>query len=348
MNVTYRQKDGGWQLIVSYKDDNGRWRQKSRQGFKSKHEAKDAEEELVQAVRNRPHPIDRSMEGISLSEFCNIYLDFKQSITEGTKNTYRRSVQSLGELADKPINKITFLELQRTIGRWDMKASTQALYKSKLNALYKAAVKPFGLVTENLIPDIEIPRQRDKKPARIISEDTLQKVLHGAPYDVRMAVLLGWYTGMRRGELLALTWDDINFAESIIDINKQIDSVRRIIVPYTQSHNGKRSIPVPAILLTELRRYKAGHVLRLDKKLFPKPLSLYQRMLTLMQKYGASPHYLRHSYATRLVASGIDIRTVAALLGDNLQTVIHTYIHYSDEMRAAAAGSIAKIFAANF
>ena len=136
MNVTYRQKDGGWQLIVSYKDDNGRWRQKSRQGFKSKHEAKDAEEELVREVRNRPHPIDRSMAGISLSEFCNVYLDYKKSVTEGTKLTYRMAVKSLGELADKPISKITFLDMQRAISAWDLKQGTQRLYKSKLNALY--------------------------------------------------------------------------------------------------------------------------------------------------------------------------------------------------------------------
>ena len=45
--TTYRQKDNGWQIIVSWKDENGRWRQKSRQGFARKSDAKEAEAELI-------------------------------------------------------------------------------------------------------------------------------------------------------------------------------------------------------------------------------------------------------------------------------------------------------------
>lgn len=348
MNVTYRKKDGGWQLIVSYKDGSGRWKQKSKQGFKSKHEAKEAEEKLLEQVRDLPRPIDTSMAGISLSAFCDVYLDYKKSITEGTKRTYRMAVKSLGSLAERPINKITFLELQKVINEWQMKPGTQLLYKSKLSAMYKAAVKPFGLVNHNPVADIEIPRQREKRNPRIISEDTMKQIITDAPDDVRMAVLLGWYTGMRRGELLALTWDDINFTESTINVNKQLDATEHAVVARTKSYNGKRSIPAPAVLLAALKKYRTSHVLRLDKKLFPHPVNLYQKMLARMQKHGASPHYLRHSYATRLVASGVDIRTVAALMGDNVQTVISTYVHYTDDMRAAAAHDIARIFAANF
>ena len=58
-----------------------------------------------------------------------------------------------------------------------------------------------------------------------------------------------------------------------------------------------------------------------------------------------SPHSLRHTYASNLLAHGVDIRTVAALLGDTVPTVIKTYIHYTDDMRAAAAEDIKKIFA---
>lgn len=348
MNVTYRQKDGGWQVIISFKDDDGRWRQKSRQGFKTKHEAKDIEDELVQAVKDRPHPIDRSIAGISLSGFCDIYLDYKQSITEGTKQSYRRAVKALGKLADRPMKEITFMDMQTAVSSWKTKPGTQGLYKAKLNVLFKAAIKPFGIINNNLMADIETEKDRSKRSARTISEDTMNQIIKGAPEDVRMAVLLGWYTGMRRGELLALTWDDINFTEATIDVNKQIDCTSHTVVPYTKSRNGKRSIPVPAVLLTALKTYRAGHVLRLDKKLFPKPVTLYQKMLHRMQKHKASPHYLRHSYATRLVASGVDIQTVAALMGDRVQTVIDTYIHYTDEMRIAAAGNIERIFAANF
>ena len=52
----------------------------------------------------------------------------------------------------------------------------------------------------------------------------------------------------------------------------------------------------------------------------------------------------RHTYATTLLGNNVDIQTVASLLGDNINTVIKTYIHYSDEMRKNAADNVANIF----
>ena len=55
-------------------------------------------------------------------------------------------------------------------------------------------------------------------------------------------------------------------------------------------------------------------------------------------------HYLRHTYATKLLSNGVDIKTVSALLGDSLQTVLKTYVHYSDDMRNKASDKVAAIF----
>nr|WP_269148071.1 tyrosine-type recombinase/integrase [Megasphaera stantonii] len=55
-------------------------------------------------------------------------------------------------------------------------------------------------------------------------------------------------------------------------------------------------------------------------------------------------HVLRHTYATTLLARGVDIKTVAALLGDTVETVIKKYVHYSEEMRRNAAQNIQNIF----
>lgn len=86
----------------------------------------------------------------------------------------------------------------------------------------------------------------------------------------------------------------------------------------------------------------------LDGNLF-NPITLYNDLYRwLKHHHNITMHSLRHTYATRLLAEGIDVQTVAALLGDNVQTVINTYIHYSDSMRAAAAKNIEKIFCENF
>ena len=53
---------------------------------------------------------------------------------------------------------------------------------------------------------------------------------------------------------------------------------------------------------------------------------------------------MRHTYATRLLYNGVDVQTVAALLGDTVEIVISTYIHYVDEMRKNASESVSRIF----
>ena len=85
----------------------------------------------------------------------------------------------------------------------------------------------------------------------------------------------------------------------------------------------------------------------IDRRLFRNPHGTYESLMDAIKKIDArfSVHCLRHTYASNLLARGIDIRTVAALLGDDTKTVINTYVHYTDDMRSAAAKDIQKIFA---
>jgi integrase len=95
-----------------------------------------------------------------------------------------------------------------------------------------------------------------------------------------------------------------------------------------------------------LREYHRTVPLDYKRRLFPHPQGTLEKMQAALRKEDPAftPHCLRHTYATTLLAKGIDIRTVAALMGDDTKTVINTYVHYTDEMRAAAAAEIKKIF----
>ena len=78
--------------------------------------------------------------------------------------------------------------------------------------------------------------------------------------------------------------------------------------------------------------------------LFPQRYSAYPSEVIGKHVPGKTFHDLRHTYATKLLANGVDIKTVASLLGDEVSTVINVYIHYSDDMRMKAAEDVAKIF----
>lgn len=348
--TTYRQKDNGWQIIVSWKDTSGKWKQKSKQGFAKKSDAKEYEAALLEKIKKQPRPVEQGMADISLNDFCDLYIAAKKSVTENTKRNYKYAVKALSDLADKPVRIITFLDLQRAVSAWSMKPQTQKQYQAKLNALFKAAVTPYGLIAANPMQGIETEKAREKKERLTISEaqfKSLLKLCHRP--DAYIATAVCYYTGLRRSECLALTWQDISFTEKTLAVNKQVPHpmyMYRKPVPL-KTKNSYRTIPIPRALLVMLRRYHNTHPMDITRMLFPHPAGTYRIVREAIKKLDSnlSPHCLRHTYATNLLARGIDIRTVAALMGDDTKTVINTYVHYTDDMRKAAAESIEKIFA---
>lgn len=345
--TTYRQKNNSWQIIISYKGDDGKWHQRSRQGFAKKSDAKEAEAELLRQIKKAPRPVNRSANNITLAEFCKAYLNLKKSIALGTKRNYINAVNSLRSLAKKPMHMITYLELQTAISGWNMKPATQKQYLSKLMILFRAAVHPYGIISTNFVPDIEIPKSKSKVERLTVSEEQFRKLMADTMDDVRLAIAICYYTGVRRGELLGLTWPDID--NQSITISKQLDT-QHFIYTDPKTKNSFRTIPIPAALVKMLNDYRRSQPLDIRRRLFPRPYGTYYGMKAAIKKVDGrlSPHCLRHTYATHLLGRGMDIRTVAALLGDNVKTVINTYIHYSDDMRKAAADDIEKIFAENF
>ena len=347
-NTTYRKKDGSWQIIVSYKLGN-QWKQKSRQGFATKAAAKEAEASILKSIKSMPMPVEKSLANITLTDFCKEYLANKKSISWGTKYVYTHAVKSLNSLADKPMRNITFLDLQKAVREWKIAPSTQHEYRIKLRVLFKAAIKPYGIITDNPMADVEIEKSRKDKKNKAIPEDIMQEILSKTKLRVTyIALRIAQLTGVRRGELLALTWNDFDFANLTVTINKQlvlIDRRKRELVSYTKSANGFREIPIPAVLAKELKAYRMETPLSITGQVFPKPLAVYDNMIYKLSKYHYSPHALRHTYASKLLAEGVDIQTIAALLGDTVETVTRTYVHYTDEMRKTANEKIQKIFA---
>lgn len=340
--TTYRQKDNGWQIIVSYKDGNT-WKQKSKQGFATKREAKEHERELIKQIK-KPRPIKQDMAGITLADFCELYIKTKQ-LLHSTAQNYRNAVKSLQSVSNKPVHMITYLDIQNAVSGANIKPQTAKQYCSKLKVLFRAAVKPYRLITENPMDDIEIPKVR-KKERITISEADFNKLLQSATPQTKLALAISYYAGLRKAELFALTWDDIH--DMTITINKQLNwthTGRTEIVPL-KTQNGYRTIPIPTILAKMLAEYRNTQPISIDKRIIYRRAYVYKQMCQSLKTVDVAltPHCLRHTYATQLLAKGMDIRTVSALLGDHVKTVLNTYVHYSDDMRKAAADDIERIF----
>ena len=154
------------------------------------------------------------------------------------------------------------------------------------------------------------------------------------------------YTGARIGEILALTHSDIDLDKCTITINKQLtvtDPSNHKIrgIARVKSKHSNRTVPIPPpALVAALSEYLEERILYVHRRLTHYRTS--HNINCLINRYlpGHSVHDLRHTYATRLLAEGIDIKTVASLLGDNVATVELIYVHYTDEIREKAAEDI--------
>ena len=158
-----------------------------------------------------------------------------------------------------------------------------------------------------------------------------------------LGVALALITGMRIGEICALRWECIDISRGVIHVNKTLQRIytkengigrSKVIVTAPKSFKSDRYIPLPEEYLPVIMKYKAApdaYFLtgRADKFIEPRTLRAYYNRL--MENNGTNYvtfHGLRHTFATRLVESGCDYKTISELLGHaDITTTIRTYVH---------------------
>lgn len=143
------------------------------------------------------------------------------------------------------------------------------------------------------------------------------------------------YTGLRIGELLALTWNDIDFAKGTLSVNKSChDGKDGLIIDKPKTAQSIRIIPLPQQLLPKLKALKAINHSSFIVANAGTPVSVrsYQRSFELLLKKLNIPHKgfhsLRHTFATRALECGMDVKTLSEILGHKNPTVtLNRYVH---------------------
>lgn len=340
-NITTRKKDNAYQVIVSYKDGR-KWRQKSKQGFRTQREAKEYGQQIIEALKTQITPIDENLKDITLGEFTSLYLREKASLTHNTHIMYKTALNSFRELANVPLRKISHIDVSKALEETNKAPATINSHLRALTAIVNYAVSPYHIIASN--PFRSIPRRKlDNKKIAVFTDDEMKILFTNVKERYRMMIAISYYTGCRLGEVLALTWQDIDVGKRTLIVNKQLNKtgVKKCGVKPPKSTNGYRTIPIPPVLCNMLAEYKSRSQ---TPTLFPQRYSAYPSEVIGKHVPGKTFHDLRHTYATKLLANGVDIKTVASLLGDEVSTVIKVYIHYSDDMRMKAAEDVAKIF----
>ncbi|SHK37838.1 Site-specific recombinase XerD [Clostridium cavendishii DSM 21758] len=365
-NVTYRKKDNGIQVIISYKDKLSKWKQKSKQGFPDTREgtkkAKIAADKMLQELKEKQSlNIVEGSENLTIGELKKDYLNHIKTHRE--YNTFKNYEQSLNyfSLDDIEVAKLKLADVQKCVNALANKYSLATIqrrttiFKCMLNFAHRQYNIPVASIVNLTLPSTK--SSTDKKALTNEEQIKLLNFYETKGNDYYLVTLLALKCGLRVGEILGLTWRDIDFEKSIIDINKQW-KIDKLTEKYNfgdlKSKNSYRIVPIPPKTLNQLKEIKLKLEndkvvdFNLNNSRLIESTSTYSMSSNLgrqlQRKFGICIHELRHTYATNLISNGIDFKTAAKLLGHDIEQTMKTYSHVTDDMMKKATDLISKIF----
>lgn len=189
----------------------------------------------------------------------------------------------------------------------------------------------------------------------IQEQKKIEEAALSAKKDKYRGIVLCLYTGLRIGELLALTWNDIDFEKSILSVTKTCHDgnengkhIRIIDTPKTE--NSRRQIPLSKTLVKMLKEMKKKSKCEFVIADGEKPVYIrsYQRTFELLLKKLGLPHKgfhsLRHTFATRALECGMDVKSLSEILGHKNATItLNRYVHSLWEHKAEMMNKLSKM-----
>ncbi|RXM74765.1 tyrosine-type recombinase/integrase [Clostridium tetani] len=217
--------------------------------------------------------------------------------------------------------------------------------------------------------DDKLNKVNDVQPFSLEEQLKFIEAIKG--HELEMLFLTALDTGLRQGELFALTWNDIDFNSRCIKVNKSFKNIRNIstgkyegVVQTPKTSKSIRLVPIPVHLIDKLKQYRLR-----QKALQLKMANLYQdNTLVFCNKFGKyldssnilkkfkkilnanglqdrKFHDLRHTYATRLFELGEEPKTVQTLLGhSNISITLDTYTHVLDSLKVKAISKLDDLY----
>lgn len=364
------------QLYLGKDEITGKVRKTTRRGFKTKKEA------LLCEAKIKTEIATNGLLNTDVTTFKEIYElwyeGYQHTIKESTLvvNSYVFKLL-LDKLEHIQLKKITLPFCQKIITDYSKEFSLSTLKKIKIygGMIFDYAVK-MKVIYSNPMKDVLLP----KKQVDITSND---KDLYYSKYelnhflklvdstnDIKLSAMFRVlaYTGIRKGELQALEWSDIDFTNNTININKtlSINSEHKITVQTPKSKSSIRCISIDKETKLILKRWKAkqrelffslGTRVKKNQLCFTNDITndyLYlnftnDKLSKICKKHKFKEikiHGFRHTHCSLLFESGFTIQEVQDRLGhSDLKTTMSVYAHVTEKQRDNMADKFAKFMA---
>jgi integrase len=329
---------------------------------------------IVEAERHTPRAVSKG----SVEDLLREWLDHaSSSFSPRTVSTTRQYIETaiIPGIGSVPVAKLTAADLDRFYRQLLKHGAGHGPYAPatirRVHGIVRRALAQgvrWGWISHNPAIDASPPRVSVKELMPPTPQQLVQLFRVADETDPALAtfILLAASTGARRGELIALRWSDVDFDRGVLTIARGIVIAdRELIEQGTKTHQSRRvTLDAETVNALEAHRQRAedgaesaGTEISRRSFVFShevdasapwRPDSTTRAFRMLCEKAGVGGirlHDLRHYVATRLLASGIDVRTVAGRLGHrNPATTLNVYAHFVPEADEEAASALADVF----
>lgn len=355
----YKKKDGSTAyLFTTYLGVDplsGKQRRTTRRGFKSQKEAKQAEAKLLEEVELFGF---KNSTKTTFSELVSMWLPtYRKTVKESTYAVQSKNINAhlLSAFGDMRVDKITPMHCQKMANDLADKLVAYRVLMDKLKNILDYAVS-LDVIRSNPVEKVIYPKPREieKDLDNVYSKEELIaffKAIENEKQHVKLMFHLLAYTGIRKGELLALEWSDVDFENKTLSINKTLARVSKgTAIQKPKTKNGQRIISLDDTTVQLLRQYKtANKILYLNNSIIfsnkGRYLSLYylspilNRILKNSHLKKITPHGFRHTHCSLLIEAGVGVKEIQMRLGHkDIETTLNIYTHLTRNQHNQAIG----------
>lgn len=340
------RKGKPWQARAKYKDVYGKWREVSKvlPEVKGIREAKRIANEWLEELNAEADLMPSAGRQQTVDKVYREYLKHQLDTSEIEKSTYTNTLYSYTKYIEPYLGDYIFATVDKTVlNSWLTKLYQMGLSQNTIHTTYARLKKVYNYYFNNgeLLRDpfkgVKMPKRGETKITHLTNEQ-MDNVLSAVYLDYEpqepmyVGILLAFYAGLRRGEICGLRWNDIDFYKHSITVRSAVGVSGGVDGDYTKNPKNKssnRTFPMLPQLEQALReRYTMidpldhWYVIG-DKDEFMRP-QLYNRKFNefverhqLVDAYGKKivPHGLRHNFATVGIRAGMDIASLALMMG---------------------------------
>ena len=257
----------------------------------------------------------------------------------------------ISQLSAPTIN--AFLKRKLEKGRVDGTGGLSSAYVRNIMLIISAAIK-FAVEEQMCLPlKSAIFKPTDEQKEFMVFDIDQQKKFEMQLLNemdaTKLGVLISLHTGLRIGEICALTWENVDIAKKIIYVRTTVARVKndstdgaktKLIIDSPKTKSSKRDIPISSFLLpilTTMKSLATSPYVISEEATFIQPRTYEYRYHKLLDSCGLESinyHSLRHTFATRCIEAGVDVKSLSEILGhSNVSITLNTYVHSSMELK---------------